>query len=179
MIILSAMPCSLPPITRLEDETKMVESFVALQAPHGSSSSASMSSEVMQQGLRMYGLFNFTSPSSDPVSGFKTVAPPVNCHSLVPLVCSYVCAFRVSVCLCVYTRAHFHASRAICLQYHHVYISSTHVSFMCSYMTCIYVTYPTHICRRGDRGAVPIAHVVVTGDTLRLLVLCHGMNVHA
>jgi len=55
----------------------MVELFVALQTHHGNSGSASISSEEMQQRLRMCGLFNFTSPSSDPVSGFDTVTLPI------------------------------------------------------------------------------------------------------
>ena len=79
-----------------EDEAKMVKLFVALHAQHGNSSSASVSSEGLQQGLRMYGLFNFTPPSSDPVSGRKKVALPVDCHSLVPPMCVRVCIY---VCL--------------------------------------------------------------------------------
>jgi len=107
-------------------------------------------------------------------SRFLLIATP----SYHQCVCTCV-HLRVSVCLCVYTRACFHVSRMTCLQYHYIYLRQTYHTGMCSYVTCIYVTHPTHNCHRGDRGAVQIAQVVVTGETLLLMVLCHGMYAHA
>jgi len=47
----------------------MVYLFAGLQARNGKRGSPSMSSEVMQQGLRLYGLFNVTASACDAVSG--------------------------------------------------------------------------------------------------------------
>ena len=66
--VLSAMPCCWPPTSRHEDETKMVRLFAGLQARNGKRGSPSMSSEAMQQGLRLYGLFNVTASACDAVS---------------------------------------------------------------------------------------------------------------
>jgi len=68
-VVLSAMPCWWPPTSRHEDETQMAQLFAGLQARNGKRGSPSMSSEVMQQGLRLFGLFNVTASSCDAVSG--------------------------------------------------------------------------------------------------------------
>jgi hypothetical protein len=50
----------------------MAQLFAGLQARNvkrGSLSTSMMSSETMQQGLRVHGLFNFTASTSDVVSG--------------------------------------------------------------------------------------------------------------
>jgi len=75
--VLSALPCWWPPTSRKQDEAAMARLFTALWARHGSSSSASISSEMMQQGLRMQGLFNFTASSCDSVSGCGAIC----CHA--------------------------------------------------------------------------------------------------
>jgi len=67
--VLSAMPCCWPATSRHEDETKMVRLFAGLQARDGKRGSPSMSSEAMQQGLRLFGLFNVTASACDVVSG--------------------------------------------------------------------------------------------------------------
>jgi len=67
--VLSAVPCCWLPTSRHEDETQMALLFVGLQARNGTRGSPVMSSEVMQQGLRLFGLFNVTVSSSDAVSG--------------------------------------------------------------------------------------------------------------
>ena len=70
--VLSAMPCWWKPTSRQEDEAAMAGVFAALHRTTGSSS-RNVSSEAMEEGLRMRGLFNFTASSSDPVSGRDTV----------------------------------------------------------------------------------------------------------
>ena len=62
--VLSAMPCYWRATSRQEDGVMMTEVFAHLLHTAGSSS-ASISSEVMQEGLRLHGLFNFTASSSD------------------------------------------------------------------------------------------------------------------
>jgi len=47
----------------------MVQLFAGLQARNGKRGSPSMSSKAMQQGLRLYGLFNVTASACDAVSG--------------------------------------------------------------------------------------------------------------
>ena len=58
----------------------MAELFAELRAHHGSSGSASISSETMQKGLRMRGLFNFTASSPDLVNVTAFVA--IACNKL-------------------------------------------------------------------------------------------------
>jgi len=69
--VLSAVPYWWLPTSRQDDETKMARLFAGLQARNGKRGSPSMSSEAMQQGLRLYGLFNVTVTASacDAVSG--------------------------------------------------------------------------------------------------------------
>jgi len=67
--VLSAVPCCWDPTSRQEDETHMAQLFAGLQARNGKRGSPSVSSEVMQQGLRLYGLFNVTALACDAVSG--------------------------------------------------------------------------------------------------------------
>jgi len=67
--VLSAVPCCWPPTSRQEDETKMARLFAGLQARNGKRGSPSMSSETIQQGLRLFGLFNVTASACDAVSG--------------------------------------------------------------------------------------------------------------
>jgi len=67
--VLSALPCWWPPTSRKQDEATMARLFAELWACHGRSSSASISFEMMQQGLRMQGLFNYTASSCNSVSG--------------------------------------------------------------------------------------------------------------
>jgi len=78
--VLSAWPCWRRPTSRLEDEAVISVLFAEIQDDVDSSNSASMSSEAMQQGLRMYGLFNFTASSSDPVHVTAFVA--IACNEL-------------------------------------------------------------------------------------------------
>jgi len=87
--VLSAMPCLLPASSRLEDEKDMERVFASLHDTTGSSS-CTLSSEAMQEGLRMYGLFNFTAASFKPVSGRETVAlsPAFSCIGDGFLLCS-------------------------------------------------------------------------------------------
>jgi len=77
--VLSALPCWWPPTSRQEDEAEMASVFAALQCATGSSS-RNLSSEAMEQGLRMHGLFNFTASSSDPVDVTAFVA--IACNAL-------------------------------------------------------------------------------------------------
>jgi len=72
--VLSALPCWWPPTSRLEDEAYMSELFAEVQDGVDSSESASMSSDAMQQELRMHGIFDFSASSSDPVSDHEIVA---------------------------------------------------------------------------------------------------------
>jgi len=67
--VLSAMPCCWPPTSRHEDETHMAQLFFGLQARNGKRDSPSMSSEAMQQGLRLFGLFNVTVSACGAVGG--------------------------------------------------------------------------------------------------------------
>jgi len=67
--VLSAVPCCWDPTSRQEDETHMAQLFAGLQARNGKRGSPNMSSEAMQQGLRLYGLFNVTALACDAVSG--------------------------------------------------------------------------------------------------------------
>jgi tetratricopeptide (TPR) repeat protein len=67
--VLSAMPCCWPPTSRREDETHMAQLFFGLQARNGKRGSPSMSSEAMQQGLRLFGLFNVTVSACGAVGG--------------------------------------------------------------------------------------------------------------
>jgi len=67
--VLSAVPCWWAPTSRQEDETRMAQLFAGLQARNGKRGCPSMSSEVMQQGLRLYGLFNVTASACGAVSG--------------------------------------------------------------------------------------------------------------
>jgi len=70
--VLSAMPCYWDPTSRHDDQAKMAQLFAGLQARNvkrGSLSTSMMSSETMQQGLRVHGLFNFTASTSDVLSG--------------------------------------------------------------------------------------------------------------
>jgi len=67
--VLSAVPCCWAPTSRQEDETEMAQLFAGLQARNGKRGSPTMSSEVMQQGLRLYDLFNVTASACDAVSG--------------------------------------------------------------------------------------------------------------
>jgi len=67
--VLSAMPSCLAPTSRQDDETHMAPLFAGLQARNGKKGSPSMSSEAMQQGLHLHGLFNVTASSCDAVSG--------------------------------------------------------------------------------------------------------------
>ena len=105
--VLSAMPCWWPPTSRQEDEVEMAELFASLHRADGSGS-ASISSELMQQELRMHGLFNFTASSSDPVSGRETVALAVAYHSS-----SYQPCVRVSMCVFVWGRTAAKLMRAL------------------------------------------------------------------
>jgi len=77
--VLSALPCWWEPTSRQEDETEMASVFAALHRATGSSS-RNLSSEAMEQGLRMHGLFNFTASSSDPVDVKAFVA--IACNTL-------------------------------------------------------------------------------------------------
>jgi len=47
----------------------MVQLFAGLQARNGKRGSLSMSFEAMQQGLRLFGLFNIMASSCNAVSG--------------------------------------------------------------------------------------------------------------
>jgi len=67
--VLSAEPCFWLPTTRHDDEAQMAQLFAGLQARNGKRGSPNMSSEAMQQGLRLYGLFNVTASACDAVSG--------------------------------------------------------------------------------------------------------------
>ena len=67
--VLSAMPCCWPPTLRHFHETQMAQLFAGLQARNGKRGSPSMSSDAMQQGLRLFGLCNVTASSCDAVSG--------------------------------------------------------------------------------------------------------------
>ena len=67
--VLSAVSCCWPSTSRQEDETKMARLFAGLQARNGKKGSLGMSSEAMQQGLRLFGLFNVTASACDAVSG--------------------------------------------------------------------------------------------------------------
>ena len=108
------LSCWWPPSSREEDEAKMARVFVALVRATGSSS-RNLSSEAMEQGLRMHGLFNFTASSSDPVSGRDTVALPEAYQATCSIssTCIYICIsmyLRVSIrrgilriqCMCMY-----------------------------------------------------------------------------
>ena len=66
---LSAVPWCWPPTSRQEDETQMVRLFAGQQARNDKRGSLSMSSEAMQQALRLFGLFNVTASACDVVSG--------------------------------------------------------------------------------------------------------------
>jgi len=66
--VLSAMPCCWPCSSRQDDEKQMAMLFAGLQVRDGKKGSPSMSTDMMQQGLRLYGLFNVTVLTSDPVS---------------------------------------------------------------------------------------------------------------
>jgi len=114
--VLSAIPCWLRPTSRQQDETAMPVIFMAVQV--SSSGSESVLSDLMQQGLRMFGLFNLT-VSSDAVSSRKLSYCLLPAHSsiafmrflfvrfcvcLIDCVCVCVCAcvcFCVYVCVCV------------------------------------------------------------------------------
>jgi len=108
---LSAIPTS-----RQQDESKMADFFAAGQyiIPFKSSSSPMMSSNVMQEGLRMYGLFNFTASSSDPVSGLETVTGTFISYDsetviqrLINNTCVDVCIYiYIRVCLCICVQIH-------------------------------------------------------------------------
>jgi len=67
--VLSAVPCCWHPTSQQEDEMYMAQLFAVLQERNGKRGSQSMSSEAMQQGLRLYGLFNITTVACDAVSG--------------------------------------------------------------------------------------------------------------
>ena len=100
--ILSALPCWCKPSSRQEDEAEMAGVFAALHRATGSSS-CSLSSEAMEQGLRMHGLFNFTASSSDPVSGRDTVCVTAAYHVHVYIyVYPYICVYLYVVIYCVY-----------------------------------------------------------------------------
>ena len=77
--VLSARPCWWRPSSPEEDEAEMARVFVALVRGTGSSS-RNLSSEAMEQGLRMRGLFNFTASSPDPVDMAAFVA--IACNAL-------------------------------------------------------------------------------------------------
>jgi len=77
--VLSARPCWWRPSSPEEDEAEMARVFVALVRAIGSSS-RNLSSEAMEQGLRMRGLFNFTASSPDPVDMAAFVA--IACNAL-------------------------------------------------------------------------------------------------
>jgi len=49
--------------------TKMAQQFAGLQTHNGKRDSPNMSSEAMQQGLRLFGLFNVMASACDAVSG--------------------------------------------------------------------------------------------------------------
>ena len=66
--VLSAMPCCWPPSSRHDDQATMARLFAGLQARNGNKAGPSMSSEAMQQGLRLHGRFNFTASSCNTVS---------------------------------------------------------------------------------------------------------------
>jgi len=68
-VVLSAVPGWWPLTSRQDDEDTMVKLFAELQAHNGKRGCPSMSSEVMQQGLRLVGLFNVTARACDAVSG--------------------------------------------------------------------------------------------------------------
>jgi len=84
--VLSAMPCWRPPTSRHCDREAMAALFQEIQRAgvntathcsglqHRGSSCPRISSEAMQQGLRLYGLFKFTSSSPDPVDVTAFVA---------------------------------------------------------------------------------------------------------
>ena len=112
--VLSALPCWWQPTSRQEDEAEMASVFAALHRATGSSS-RNLSSEAMEQGLRMHGLFNFTASSSDPVSGRDTVALPEAYQATCSIssTCIYICIsmyLRISIrrdilriqCMCMY-----------------------------------------------------------------------------
>jgi len=65
--VLSAVPGFWLPTSRQDDETQMARLFAGLQARDGKRGCTSMSSEVMQQGLRLFGLFNVTASACDAV----------------------------------------------------------------------------------------------------------------
>jgi len=67
--VLSAVPCCWPLTSRQDDENQMARLFAGLQARNGKRGSPIMSSEAMQQGLRLFGLFNVTASACDAVSG--------------------------------------------------------------------------------------------------------------
>jgi len=67
--VLSAMPCCWAPTLRQVDQTITAKVFAGLQARNGKRGSPSMSSEAIQQGLRLYGLFNVTVSACDAVIG--------------------------------------------------------------------------------------------------------------
>jgi len=67
--VLSAVPCCWAPSSRQDDEVTMVQLFAGLQARNGKRGSLSMSFEAMQQGLRLFGLFNIMASSCNAVSG--------------------------------------------------------------------------------------------------------------
>ena len=91
---MSALPCWWQPTSRQEDEAEMARVFAALQCATGSSR-RNLSSEVMEQGLRMHGLFNCTASSSDPVSGRDTVALPEGYQAICSIAstCIYICIY--------------------------------------------------------------------------------------
>jgi len=112
--ILSSMPYCWGPTSRREDEVNMRALFPSLLARHGNDDGFSMSSAVMERGLRRYGLFNFRASSSAPV-----------CFVCV-CVCECVC---VCVCVCMYIYIQISTGEKI-----YIYIYTYEHTYTCTYI---------------------------------------------
>ena len=62
----STWPYRRPPTSRREDKRAMTDLFKELLALAGRKREATITANTMQQGLRRYGLYGFTSPTQDP-----------------------------------------------------------------------------------------------------------------
>jgi len=62
----SAWPYWRPPTSRREDKRAMTDLFRKLLAFNGRERKATITANTMQQGLRRYGSYGFTSPTQDP-----------------------------------------------------------------------------------------------------------------
>ena len=111
--VLSAMPCWWQPTSRQEDEAEMARVFATLHRAAGSSS-RNLSSEAMEQGLRMHGLFNFTASFSDPVSGRDTGALPQAYQAICSI--SSTCIYTyVYTCICLYLHVVTYCVYSVCV----------------------------------------------------------------